>query len=131
MRILILEDSQERIDVFTDALCFDSHEIIIVETAEDAITYLEKDEFDLLMLDHDLGGECYVDTAEKNTGSEVVRWLTNSGYRSSPVIIVHSMNEPAARSMEHALAYDGFEVHRIPFVQMIAMDYLNDPFFIQ
>jgi CheY-like chemotaxis protein len=129
LRILILEDDMQRIETFGQKLCVNEHNITYVTTAAEAIRWLDEDEFDLVFLDHDLGGKVYVDTNEKNTGSEVVRHMTQPTYVKSPVVIIHSLNTPAAKSMEHALAYEGYEVHRIPFTQLVDK-YLDDPFFI-
>jgi hypothetical protein len=46
------------------------------------------------MLDHDLGGEIYVDTNYSNTGSEVVRWIEKNK-PDIKEIVVHSYNSSA------------------------------------
>lgn len=129
MRILILEDDMNRIDLFGQKLCANQFDITYVTTAAEAIALLDQEEFDLVFLDHDLGGQTYVNTADTNTGSEVVRHMTRPTYLKTPVVIIHSMNEPAAKSMEHALVYEGFETHRIPFTKLVV--HLDDPSFIQ
>lgn len=130
LKILILEDDMNRIETFGKYLSVNEFDMTFVVTAAEAIAHLEEDEFDVVFLDHDLGGEVYVDTADKNTGSEVVRWLTRPPLLRPPVMIVHSMNTPAAQSMELALADDGYTVHRIPFPTLVT-NYLNDPSFLR
>lgn len=117
----------DRMAVFNDRLR--THDVTHVDTAADAIQQLKKNEFELVFLDHDLGGEMFVSTADTNTGSEVVRWMVSPEYeKHSPVVIVHSHNEPAAVSMEHALAYAGLEVHRIDFRTLVSQHFSNPDF---
>jgi len=119
MRILILEDDQRRIDAFNEKIgerCI----VEIVKTARLAIQCLTMQKYDVVFLDHDLGGETYVDPSNENTGSGVVRWmLKNVGFVEDPDIVIHSMNTPAAEAMERDLktAY-GF-VYRVPFPALI------------
>ena len=68
----------------------------------------------LLMLDHDLGGEIYVDTNYSNTGSEVVRWIEINKPRIKE-IIVHSYNHSAGTMMTETLVSCGYDAKRIPF----------------
>ena len=95
---------------------------------------IDKEHIDLMMLDHDLGGKTYVDQNEKNTGSEVVRYILKNredekfkGTR----IIVHTFNTPAGKSMTDVLRQHGFDVLFVPgiwikntFRQHIKMDYV-------
>jgi hypothetical protein len=131
MRILILEDDPNRVHTFMTKLGM-QHELVCVNTAAAAIDMLHDADvdssIDLVFLEHDLGGEVYVDTKNKNTGSEVVRWLTRQSLNVPCPIILHSLNEPASRSMQLSLLDRGFEVHRIPFTQLV--DHLDDPSFI-
>ena len=132
MKILILEDDLNRIETFKVKLGL-QHELTFVDTAEAAIEELHE-KFDVVFLDHDLGGEQMVDTADENTGSEVVRWLTETEKGNSHVFtsfIIHSMNLPAAKSMENTLKYHFSKdyVHRIPFTSLVT-NYLDDPSWI-
>jgi CheY-like chemotaxis protein len=133
MRIFILEDDHERIKTFRRKLI--GHEIVVAETAQEAINALgtHKDamtrasRFDLIFLDHDLGGEQMVSTAGRNTGSEVVRWMvTEMG--KCPSVIVHSLNTPAALEMQNKLCEIGVDCHRIPFTKLVHD--LDEPNFI-
>lgn len=135
LKILILEDDQNRIDTFRTKLS--RHTLFFVSTAADAIAWIRSEAeagaaFDVIFLDHDLGGEAFVNTNNKNTGSEVVRWLTSyQGVLEQPYIIIHSMNHPAAASMQAALEAKGFEfIYRIPFIQLVSK-FLDDPSFLQ
>ena len=118
MKILILEDSEQRNFHFKEQLR--QFEYTITETAQEAIEELKTNRFGLIFLDHDLGGEVYVDTRNTNTGSEVARWLVASDTPRSVGIIIHSMNLPAAREMEAVLRGGGF-IHTTPYpyIQLI------------
>ena len=134
MRIFILEDDHERIKTFRRKLI--GHEIVVTETAQDAINTLgtERDamdrasRFDLIFLDHDLGGEQMVATAGRNTGSEVVRWMVLE-MGKAPLVIVHSLNTPAAMEMQAKLCDAGFDCHRIPFTKLVHD--LDEPNFLR
>jgi hypothetical protein len=101
-----------------------------IATAKAGISTLQENDFDVLLLDHDLGGETFVDTANENTGSEVVRWMLSPGnvVSAHTLIIIHSLNTPAATEMQRKLTDGGFtNVHRIPFYQLI--EFVRDPTF--
>jgi hypothetical protein len=119
--IIILEDDDNRIKKFV--ALFPSAQI--VKTAKECIDILDRQVArqamsfsnkicDLLMLDHDLSGEIYVDPNSENTGSEVVRWIEKyKPYINE--IIVHSYNHPAAMVMTETLISCGYDAKRIPF----------------
>lgn len=131
LKILILEDDMRRIDTFGQHLCVNEFDITYVTTAEEAIRHLSEGEFGVVFLDHDLGGEVYVDPANENTGSGVVRWmLQNVETVHDPDIVIHSMNTPAAMAMEQDLKTKYGFVYRIPFPNLVT-NYLNDPSFLR
>lgn len=113
LRILVLEDSEYRVREFRDA--FIGNTFRIVDNAKECIEALEKEKWDLIFLDHDLGGESMVSTTHANTGSEVVRWMIDNP-DDIPPIYIHSMNVPAAISMEQDLLKINSFVYRIPWV---------------
>lgn len=92
---------------------------ICVTTAQECIEAIEREkEIRHLLLDHDLGGEVYVDSNREDCGMEVVRWLvTNSRENLAKIdtIIVHSMNEPARKNMVYDLRTATYNVLEIPF----------------
>lgn len=119
--ILILEDNLDRIEFFRESFLEDDHERVdIVTSAQDAIDELCLRKYDIIYLDHDLGGETYVSEASVNTGSEVVRWmLQNKELVGDPNIIIHSMNIVAAFHMEKDLKQKFNFVIRMPFIKLI------------
>ena len=115
MRILILDDNELRLGLFTDV--FGTHQNIMVKEAQSAIAFLQSHApFDLVMLDHDLGGEIYVDSDREDCGMEVVRWMEIH----KPIarrVVVHSWNIPAAEIMANRLTAAGYTVLRAPFTK--------------
>lgn len=119
LKILILEDDMNRVREFTNRFvefyeettkcCKVDH----VETAQDCIDKLSEKEYDCIFLDHDLGGEVYVDEENTNTGSEVARWLrvNKNQFQKDCPIIIHSLN-PAGRANMSSLIEGS---HEAPF----------------
>ena len=100
MNVLILEDSKERIPIFNKVLKDDIP--VVVETAKHAIDLLKNKDWDLLFLDHDLGGQSYVKSGE-NTGWEVAKWLEEHPDRKPNNIIIHSLNTVGQKNMKDCL----------------------------
>jgi hypothetical protein len=61
----------------------------------------------VLCLDHDLGGEVYVDPSRPDCGMEVVRWMAENRPEVGRVII-HSLNTSASLEMERQLRAAGY-----------------------
>jgi len=98
MRIFVLEDNLERNKKFRRELI--GHEIIITEDVESAKNYINI-KFDLLFLDHDLGGQEMVISAD-DTGYGVAKLLNKSINKDTPAII-HSCNHAGATAMQFYL----------------------------
>lgn len=116
MDALFLDDSQERTDTATALLGAIGYRVAIVKDAKAAIVALEVSDFDIICLDHDLGGKTFVDSDNEDCGMEVVRYLVSR--RTTPPakqIIVHSWNAPAADRMVSDLRNAGYEVAHEPF----------------
>lgn len=101
MKVLILEDDPHRNERFEAVCKAGGYEYVLTDTATACIEEMEKHDYDLLFLDHDLGGMAFVDPKFQNTGSGVVRWMVENAL-DIPTII-HSMNAPAAIRMEQDL----------------------------
>lgn len=86
----------------------------IVNDAESCIAELKKQDWDQVFLDHDLGGTTYQDMSDKNSGSEVVRWVVENKPEVG-VFVCHSLNSPARVDMITQLRKAGYEVANIPF----------------
>jgi CheY-like chemotaxis protein len=110
MRALILEDDKERHKQFKQRMLEIGCVYDLVETASSAIDLLKTKKYDIIFLDHDLGGEVYVSEQEKNTGSEVARYLNQNTVQS--IVIIHSLNPSGSEYMQSLIPGS----HRIPFV---------------
>lgn len=115
MRILFLDDDLNRIKHFLRVMP-DSYHILIVETAESAIKALKEHKFDHVFLDHDLGGEAWVNSSRPDTGMEVVRWLCDN-ITEIGTVHVHSHNHHAAPVMAKKLSGCGYNATYKPFAE--------------
>ncbi len=124
MKIFILEDSQERIDAFEHVLkVFDGgpHEVTVARWKSEACAKFTPP-YDLLLLDHDLGGEQMVDTEEDNTGSGFCRFIQEweASDLGQPMVVIHSYNPEGASRMGAILRESGFtRVYKEPFGRAI------------
>lgn len=100
MKILILEDDIARIGSFRKQLV--GNHLVCVDNAKDAIKWLSEETFDVLFLDHDLGGEIFVEGI-KNTGYEVCLWLEENNDKKPNVIFLHSLNPNGRARMKQAI----------------------------
>jgi hypothetical protein len=101
MRVLILEDAQYRIDQFRKNL--DGLSIWITEDVWELQNQLYSIPTDVLFLDHDLGGEVYVDVEREDSGSGVARWLNKMPGLIPPLVIIHSKNQIGRLYMKQLL----------------------------
>lgn len=100
MKILVLEDDPERIKWFQSHL--KSHGSLITTNAQTAIGALKAFDYDLIFLDHDLGGKAFVSSDDPETGYQVALYLSQTGSFGENVII-HSLNAVGAANMHQIL----------------------------
>lgn len=114
MRILILEDDPERITQFMQKLV--GHDVEVEMSTEGAIDLLENTlvPFDAMLLDHDLGGEVFVDSSREDTGMEFVRRLVETDHPKVPVG-VHSANPGGRANMLGLLKQHGWPAEPMQF----------------
>ena len=115
-RVLFLDDNPDRTKKFRS--WFPSAET--AETADEIIALLIKGDTDHLFLDHDLGGEVYVDPDLPNTGMAVVRWIEENK-PSIEKIIIHSLNADRAVEMVVRLTLAGYQASRNPFTKLLEL----------
>ena len=113
-RVLFLDDDQQRIAHFRHMIAAVDCDLTVVETADECIAKLGSGPYDLVLLDHDLGGEIYCDSSREDCGMEVVRWLARNGGDHGD-FIVHSFNEVAGATMYFQLDRMGYRVTQAPF----------------
>ncbi|MDG3003742.1 cyclic-phosphate processing receiver domain-containing protein [Paludisphaera mucosa] len=111
-RILFLDDDPRRAEVFL-VRC---PQAIWVMTADDCIARLAE-AWDEVHLDHDLGGERYVDVNRNDCGMAVVRWICaeERGPVRSARFFIHSYNFAAASLMVECLLQNGYAAEFRPF----------------
>ena len=90
----------------------------IVNTAQECIDRLQIDAYDVVFLDHDLGGQQFQDTREKNSGSEVVRWISEHKPKVG-CFYVHSLNPVERRNMTTDLKRLGYTASDLPFTLLL------------
>lgn len=98
MKILILEDNQERIDAFKKK--FKEHVLTVVEHAHECIRELKGNSFDQIFLDHDLGGTS-INFDPEDCGTLVAEYLEKNPIETP--IIIHSFNVTASYRMMQIL----------------------------
>ena len=111
-RRLFLDDDPARAAVFL------AHhpDAVWVQTTPECVAKLAE-RWDEVHLDHDLGGETFVDPARPDCGMEVVRWLIAAPRRhlARASFTVHSHNMMAAYEMVLRLQGAGFRAEARPF----------------
>lgn len=115
MNILFLDDDPVRGNHFISAFPYARW----VKTAAECISQLQReDKWDLVCLDHDLGGQVYVDSGREDCGMEVARWLYNNQPKNIKVIYVHTLNTPAGQRMSELLS-QVYETCLCPFYLLV------------
>ena len=101
-RVLVLDDSPERLDAFAEIL--EGCRFRLVSTSKAArIALLDEEPFDLVCLDHDLGE---FGAVRPGNGMEVAQFIARDMRDKIPRwVLIHSSNVPAAERMESEL-YD-------------------------
>lgn len=114
MNILFLDDNEARTNLFRRWIPGGSH----TTTAAGMIALLSNTEVtDLAFLDHDLGGEVFVDSGREDCGMEVVRWVVQNK-PSVRQFVVHTLNPSAGEEMARRLSEAGYTVDQVPFINI-------------
>ena len=113
MRIFVLEDNENRIKFFAKFLR--NHDAVIADNVEDAKKILGYKYFDMLFLDHDLGGEVLVDSSQENTGYQLVKYIVNKKLQKDSIFVLHSQNPVGAINMLELLKNNKYRVLMKPF----------------
>lgn len=100
MQILILDDDLTRHAIFNEKL--KNHDVTGVYHAKDCIRELKEHTWDVVFLDHDLGGYQMVDSGI-GTGWEVADWLNKNPDRKPEQVLIHSLNPPGAEQMRQLI----------------------------
>jgi hypothetical protein len=114
MKILFLDDRSKRIHSAIKK--FANDDLTIVTNVKECLRFLSEEEWDVVYLDHDLGGEEFCDPDSPTCGMEIVRYIGKTEYpikKKWPEFIIHSSNVFAATLMEDGLDELGFSVKRM------------------
>jgi len=122
-RILFLDDDPNRAAIAYQRWPKDKCDNTIwCSTARDAIFILKDYGQDMAEahLDHDLGGETYVNSEREDCGMEVVRWLESLSNEDikvfeSTLFICHSHNTRAGKNMAKRIRTLGLKSKQVPF----------------
>ena len=112
IRRLFLDDDPERASAFLKA----HPDAVWVKTVAECVEKLAEP-WDEVHLDHDLGGEVYVDAGRDDCGMEVVRWIAREPRKllRKARFVVHSHNAAAAFEMTFRPGLLGYRVEALPF----------------
>lgn len=116
MKIFVLEDSLERIELFRQRL--HNHQVTYCDDVEVAKDILKKGSFSILFLDHDLDNRIFVKSNEPNTGYQLAKWLKETGLTFDQIFI-HSMNPIGVKNIEREVEGLAPEIYTIPFPALI------------
>ena len=92
MKILILEDDAERINWLLPRLF--PHRVFVCRTAQEALTVLGSETFDVIFLDHDLSNEHYQIYAECEVTQEVVAHVDRFDHETGFAVAKHLRDNP-------------------------------------
>ena len=117
MRILFLDDNQDRHDVFRR--CTIGIKRDFVYNAQDAISRLndESVHYDVIFLDHDLNHETEDQlNDDEEDGRYVARHLASLDHYKDTTVVIHSLNQAGRQAMLSILTEAGFSaVIPMPF----------------
>jgi hypothetical protein len=109
MKIFILEDNESRMIKFRRELI--GHEIDHAETVQDGTSLVVANKYDLLFLDHDLGGKEMVDSFVEDTGYKLAEFIASFTPNKETPCVIHSCNPVGADNMTKVLPH----AIKIPF----------------
>ena len=112
MRVFVLEDDAQRIALFWRAAI--GHDMTLAKDVDEACKKFDPP-YDLICLDHDLGGEVYVSSEQRNTGAGFCRWLAERGIAPCGRVVIHSYNADGARAMGAIMRDAGWLTIWVPF----------------
>jgi CheY-like chemotaxis protein len=113
MKILILEDSEERIYKFRQKL--GGHSVKITKDTKECIELLKNDgPFQYIMLDHDLS--VVFEKPGEGTGYEVAKFIAENPDLAPRHILIHTMNNIGAAAMMNVLGDAEIKASYIPLL---------------
>lgn len=125
MRILFLDDDEFRHKAITRT-CI-GHELVRVYTVPEFVSALGDGPYDVIFLDHDLGGKQMVESdGEEETGYHAALAIIDLSIALRPkMVVIHSYNPVGAEIMCRKLIENGISAYKIPFDSR--WEWLNAP----
>lgn len=117
-KLLFLDDRTKRIHSALRQFSAD-YDVTIACNVKECLRELSRENFDIVMLDHDLRGVDFEDPDSPECGMEVVRYLGKTGWpegKSKPVFKVHSSNLFASHLMVQELRKIGLTAYQDRFI---------------
>ena len=114
MRVFMLEDDQRRVDYLANKVF--GEEVTHTDSVSAAAEILRENEFELIMLDHDLtrDSQMVVDDAVES-GRDLAKLMSLEKLSVDTPIIVHSLNEEGANLICDILEDTHSKVHRVDY----------------
>ncbi len=103
MRVFILEDSSSRAGKFRRELI--GNRVDHAETLAAGREMVRENGYDLIFLDHDLGGKEMVDSADEDTGYHLALLIAADDRNRRTPCVVHSCNPAGADSIVGVLPH--------------------------
>lgn len=103
MRVFILEDNGSRMVKFRRSLI--GNIVDHAETLKAGREMIRENEYDLIFLDHDLGGREMVDSSDEDTGYHLALVIAADDRNRKTPCVVHSCNPAGADNIVAALPH--------------------------
>ena len=103
MRVFVLEDNSSRMVKFRRELI--GNRVDHAETLDAGREMILANKYDLIFLDHDLGGKEMVDSADEDTGYHLALIIASDDRNKETPCVVHSCNPAGADNMVRALPH--------------------------
>ena len=103
MRVFILEDNSSRVGKFRRELI--GNNVDHAETLDAGREMIRANKYDLIFLDHDLGGKELVDSADEDTGYHLAIFIAAGNKNGKTPCIVHSCNPAGADNIVNVLPH--------------------------
>lgn len=113
-KILFLDDNKARHRAIKPHLLHDE-----AYNVTEAVEKLKIKQYDIVFIDHDLGGNEMVDSfGEEETGYNLAQWIVENKPEIS-LIVVHSLNPSGSNNIANLLKENDYFVSQVPFTKML------------
>lgn len=103
MKIFILEDNEQRMVKFRKELI--GHIIDHAATIEEGTSLVVTNKYDMMFLDHDLGGKEMVDSFSGNTGYQLAEFIVSFTPNKETPCVIHSCNPAGSANIVRVLPH--------------------------